>query len=205
MTLSFEVLRRPARSPRAPLIVLLHGHGTDEADLFPLAELFPPNARVVAPRGPIAEDGGYRWYAHHHVGRPIAASIAERVTALQTWIDAEATDARGTWLIGFSGGALMAGALMLSAPHRYAGLAMLHGTLPFDCGVPDEAGRLTGCSVFYGYGELDDVIPRELTDRSRAYLSGESGAAATVRGYRAGHELVPAEERDLARWYASLT
>ncbi|GAC1659988.1 MAG: hypothetical protein NVS4B13_06760 [Candidatus Elarobacter sp.] len=185
------------------MIVLLHGHGVDERDISPLGEAFPAEATVAAPRGPIPSEGGFRWYAHHDGGRPIAESLASGMAYVEAWLDAQA--ASSVWLVGFSGGALMAGSLMLSTPQRYAGAALLHGTLPFDAGVPLDAGRLTGCEVFYGYGEADDVIPRPLVDRSRAYLLDESGAHAQIHAYRAAHGIVPSEERDLARWYAGLT
>jgi phospholipase/carboxylesterase len=186
--------------------VLLHGHGVDEGDLFPLGEIFPAGVTVAALRGPVrAADGGFRWYAHHDVGRPIAASLAEGIAYVEGWLDAQAAGAGSVWLVGFSGGALMAAALMLSAPQRYAGIAMLHGTLPFDAGVALEPGALAGCEVFYGYGESDTVIPRPLVERSRAYLQDESGANARIEGYRAAHELPLSEQRDLVRWFATLT
>jgi len=184
-------------------VLLLHGHGVDEHDIFSLESVFPAEATVAALRGPIPSEGGYRWYAHHDVGRPIAASLAAGMAYVDAWL-AEQQPA-GLWLVGFSGGALMAGALLLSEPQRFAGAALLHGTLPFDAGVPLEPGRLAGSEVFYGYGELDAMIPPALTLRSRTYLREESGARAEIHGYRAGHELAPAEQRDLARWYAALT
>lgn len=58
--------------------------------------------------------------------------------------------------------------------------------------------------MFYGYGEADAVIPSALVARSRDYLREASGARAEIRGYRAGHEIPPAEQRDLARWFAAL-
>lgn len=188
---------------RGPLIVLLHGHGVDERDIFPLGEIFPHDATVAAIRGPIASEGGFRWFAHHAVGRPQAASLADGMAYVDAWLGAQ--EASSVWLVGFSGGAIMAAALLASAPQRYAGVAMLHGGLPFDAGISLAAGALRGCEVFYGYGEADDVMPRALVNRSRAYLSAESGAHVEIHGYRAGHGIPPAEERDLARWYAALT
>jgi phospholipase/carboxylesterase len=196
------VLWRRAKR-RGPLVLLLHGHGVDERDIFPLEHVFAAETTVAALRGPIASEGGYRWYAHHDVGRPIAASLADGMAYVDAWLAAQGP--AGVWLVGFSGGALIAGALLLSAPQRFAGVAMLHGPLPFDAGVPLEPGRLSGCEVFYGYGESDTVVPPALTARSRTYLREESGARAEIHGYRAGHQLVLAEERDLARWYAALT
>ena len=184
-------------------MLLLHGHGVDERDIFPLQQVFPPGASVAALRGPIASEGGFRWYAHHAIGRPIAASLADGIAYVEAWLSAQ--DAASVWLVGFSGGASMAGALLASAPQRFAGAALLNGALPFDAGVPLEPGRLRGCEVFFGYGEADAVVPPALIARTRAYFHDESGARAELRGYRAGHEIVPAAERDLARWYAALT
>lgn len=197
--------RAAGRGRRAPLIVLLHGNGADENDIMSLGDVFPAEATIAAPRGPIAENAGFRWYAHQVVGKPIAASLAASIARLETWLDAQAATASGIWLAGFSGGALMAGALALHAPRRFAGVAMMHGTLPFDAGLPVERDGLAGNEVFYGYGSADDVMPRALVERSAAYLRDESGANAVVREYRAAHEIPLAEARDLARWYASLT
>jgi len=197
--------RRAAGTKRGPLVVLLHGHGVDENDLFSLADLFPRTASVAALRGPIAADGGFRWYAHHEIGRPLAASIAAGMTYVETWLESAAGGTSGIWLAGFSGGATIAGALLLRDPRRYAGVAMLHGALPFDAGVTVEPNRLAGCHVFYGYGERDAVIPPALVVRSRDYLRDASGAEAEIHGYRAGHEIPAAEQRDLSRWFGALT
>ena len=185
--------------------MLFHGHGADERDIFSLGDLFPPDAAVAAPRGPIAQDDGFRWYAAARIGWPDAASLAASIARLETWLDAQTATASSVWLVGFSGGATIAAALALHAPQRYAGVAMLHGTLPFDAGLPVERDRLARSEVFYGYGSADAVIPRALVERSAAYLRDESGANAVITAYRAAHEIPLAEARDLARWYASLT
>jgi phospholipase/carboxylesterase len=185
--------------------VILHGNGADEGNLFPLGDVFPADATIAAPRGPIASDGGFRWYAAHDVGRPIAASLMESIARLETWLAAQTATAGGVWLVGFSAGALMAGALALRAPQRYAGIAMMHGPLPFDTGLPFERNGLAHGEMFYGYGSADAMIPAELMQRSIAWVRDESGANAVIREYRAAHEIPLAEARDLARWYASLT
>ncbi len=201
------VLWRRGSGPQRgrPLILLLHGHGADEADIFPLADVFPREAAVAALRGPIPSEGGYRWYAHHDVGRPIAASLAAGIAYVEDFLAGAAREARPLWLAGFSGGALMAGALLLHAPERFAGAALMHGTLPFGPGLDPAPDRLARNAVFYGYGEADDVIPRDLIARTRTYLREASGATVTINAYRAGHEIPPAEQRDLARWYAEQT
>ena len=184
---------------------MLHGNGADESNIFPLGDLFPADTTIAAPRGPIASEGGFRWYAAHDVGRPVAESMAQSIARLETWLDAQRPAAGSIWLVGFSAGAVMAAALALCAPQRYAGIAMMHGPLPFDAGLPLERDRLAGSELFYGYGSADAVIPAALMRRSIAWLRDESGANAVVREYGAAHEIPLAEARDLARWYASLT
>jgi phospholipase/carboxylesterase len=103
-------------------------------------------------------------------------------------------------LVGFSGGAAFAGGLILDDPSRYAGAAILYGTLPFDAGVPTTPGRLAGLPVVLAQGEHDTVIPRELLDRTWTYLTGESGAPAIARRDPGGHDLSAAAVATLGGW-----
>ena len=75
---------------------------------------------------------------------------------------------------------------MLDDPARYAGAAILYGTLPFDAGLPTDAGRLANLPVFVAQGDADHVIPRELLDRTWDYLLGESGAPPSRTATPAG-------------------
>ena len=103
-------------------------------------------------------------------------------------------------LIGFSGGAAFAGGLLLDDPARYAGGAVLYGTLPFDAGVPTTPGRLAGVPVVVAQGEQDTVIPRELLDRTWTYVREESGATATARRDPGGHGITAAAIDTVHGW-----
>ena len=54
--MSLEARVRPADGEPEGALVLLHGRGADELDLFPLLEVFDPERRLVAatPRAPLA-------------------------------------------------------------------------------------------------------------------------------------------------------
>jgi phospholipase/carboxylesterase len=95
----------------------------------------------------------------------------------------------------------MAGALVLRDPERFAGVAALHGTFPFEAGLPVVPGRLRGIPVMYGRGANDFVIPGELIERTRHYLAAESGAELNDREYASGHELDARELDDLTAWF----
>jgi len=180
---------RGSTHPDAPLVVLLHGRGSNENDIIALADHLPDGLAYAAVRAPIAEGGGYAWFANRGIGRPIAESLADTMGWFRTWLDPVAPLGRPVVLVGFSGGAAFAGGLVLDDPHRCAGAAILFGTLPFDAGVPTTAGRLAGLPVLVAHGDTDTVIPRDLLERTWTYLHGDAGSTTTGVRDPGGHGL----------------
>lgn len=193
------VAYRGSTDPAAPLVVLLHGRGSDEEQIAGLAGHLPPEPAYAAVRAPIAEGGGYAWFANRGIGRPVAESLAETMAWFRTWLDAEHA-ARPVLLVGFSGGAAFAGGLLLADPQRWAGAAILLGTLPFDAGLPVDDGRLAGVPVLVAQGDADTVIPRELLDRTWSYLHDSSGAELAAHRDPGGHGLSAGTLDALTGW-----
>lgn len=188
--------------PTQPLVVLLHGRGADEGGIIELADQLPPGPSYAAVRAPISEGGGYAWFANRGIGRPIAESLDETMAWFRGWLDRVAATDRSVVLVGFSGGAAFAGGLVLRDPDRFAGAAILYGTLPFDAGVPVTPARLAGTPVFVAQGDDDTVIPRELLDRTWAYLLGDSGAPTYARRDPGGHGITADTVAELGGWLA---
>lgn len=188
--------------PTAPLVVLLHGRGSDESEILGLAPHLPAGPAYAAVRAPIAEGGGYAWFANRGVGRPVAGSLRDTMDWFRHWLNDVAPAGRPVVLVGFSGGAAFAGGLVLDDPGRYAGAAVLFGTLPFDAGLTTEPGRLAHLPVFVAQGDGDHVIPRELLDRTWGYLLAESGAPTVARREPGGHQLTARTVHDLGEWLA---
>jgi phospholipase/carboxylesterase len=188
--------------PTRPLVVLLHGRGADEASIIGLADHLHSGASYAAVRAPIAEGGGYAWFANRGIGRPVTESLAETMGWFREWLDAVAPAGRPVVLVGFSGGAAFAGGLLLSDPDRFAGAAIMYGTLPFDAGVPVTPARLAGVPVFVAQGDADTVIPRELLDRTWSYLITESGAPPYARRDPGGHGITAETVAELNGWIA---
>jgi len=198
------VWRRSAKSgPHAPLVVVLHGRGADEHDLLPVMNRLPAAFTYVSLRGLVAvADGGFTWFENRGVARPIAKSVRASVLTLRAWLDDIAPPAarRPCCVLGFSAGMMMAGALVLDDPQRFAGAVLLSGALAFDSGIACDPDRLRGLPVFYGRGSLDDVIPPELVTRSENYLRDTSGADLTLREYPHAHSISLAEIHDITAW-----
>jgi phospholipase/carboxylesterase len=197
------VLTAGNTDPAAPLVVLLHGRGSNERDIIELAAHLPKSAGYAAIRAPIAEGPGFAWFANRGIGRPLPESLRLNMDWFTTWLDTCVTAGRDVILVGFSGGAAFAGGLLLDQPSRYSGAAILYGTLPFDAGVPVTPGRLAGIPVFVAQGEQDTVIPRELLDATWAYLSNPSGSPAWATRYPGGHGISTSSLTDLAGWLNS--
>ncbi|MFL6078651.1 MAG: phospholipase [Ornithinibacter sp.] len=196
------VARYGADDPQAPLVVLLHGRGSNEQEILTLAAHLPAGVEYAAVRAPIAEGGGYAWFANRGIGRPVAESLHATMGWFRSWLDAVAPAGRPVVLVGFSGGAAFAGGLVLADPGRFAGAAILYGTLPFEAGVPVDTGRLAHLPVFVAQGDTDTVIPRELLDRTWAYLHGPSGAPTVGRRDAGGHGITAPTLHRLAEWVA---
>ena len=191
--------------PHTPLVIVLHGRGADETDLLPVIERLPRALSYASLRAlvPVA-GGGFTWFENRGAARPIAKSLRASSAQIRAWLDELTPPAtqRPVFLAGFSAGMMMAGALMLDDPARFAGAVLLSGALPLDSGLDAEDERLRGKPVFYARGERDDVIPADLVARSEAYLRERSGAVLTARMYDHDHSISVNEIRDIAAWFA---
>ncbi len=201
--------RRPAkRGPQTPLVLLLHGRGADEHDLIDVADVLPPAFAYASVRAPVAlPGGGYNWFEDRGVARPVTRSLRGAIDGLRAWLDAPETAAYNrerTYVLGFSAGMMMGGALLLDDPDRFAGAVLLSGAIAFDADVDVAPQRLAGKPIFYGYGTFDDVIPADRVDRSVRYLREQSGAVLTERSYPHGHGISDRELADIREFLEGL-
>ncbi|KAA9107874.1 alpha/beta hydrolase [Microbacterium rhizomatis] len=156
-----------------PLLVLLHGYGADERDLFALVPYLPAGFVVAAPRAPLAPPWpapGYSWYPIEGLQSRDARSTTDAASALIAWLDLVAGDASAVGLLGFSQGAAVAIQALRLEPERFAFVVNLSGyatpgTLPRD---PELVERKP--PVFWGRGTRDDVIPAALVAHTTDWL-----------------------------------
>ena len=163
-----------------PLLVLLHGYGADERDLFGLGDHLPDAFVLAAPRAPLPlpwPSPGYSWYPIEGLESRDASHVTAAATALLSWIDAHAP-AASIGLLGFSQGAAIALQALRLDPKRFAFVVNLSGyATPGD--LPRDA-ELAGIRppVFWGRGTRDDVIPEFLVAHTMSWLPDHS----TLRG-----------------------
>jgi phospholipase/carboxylesterase len=177
--LSLEVRERPAAEEAAGALVLLHGRGADENDLFPLLDALDPERRLhgYTPRGPLSlPPGGAHWYVLGGLGTPERETFAAGYTALSEFLDG--LPYGRIVLGGFSQGCAMAYALALyrGRPRPDALLAM-SGFVPAVEGYELEL-EPPFPRIAIVHGVFDPVIPVEFGRAARDLLEG---AGADVR------------------------
>jgi phospholipase/carboxylesterase len=197
---------RPAASEPAGALVLLHGRGVDESDLYPLLDELDPEARLVgaAPRGPLTlPPGGFHWYVVERVGFPQRETFKESFGLLTRWLEAFASETGVPWartvIGGFSQGAVMAHALALAKGRPSpAGLLAMSGFIPEVEGFELDLAR-PGLPVAITHGTFDQVIGVEFGRAARQRLEA-SGVRLLYRESPIEHGIDPAVLPDLRAW-----
>jgi phospholipase/carboxylesterase len=202
-----QSLYRPAAGDPEGALVLLHGRGADERDLFPLLDMLDPERRLLGAtaRGPLSlPPGGAHWYVVRRVGYPDPETFNSTFPELSVWLS-ELLAEHGipperTVLGGFSQGSVMAYALGLGPERpRPAGILALSGFLPRVEGFELDLARAAGLPVAIGHGTHDPVISVEFGRDARDRLL-EAGARVTYRESPMPHTIDPAFLGELPAW-----
>ena len=206
-TLTYRL--RPAGAEPAGALVLFHGRGADEHDLFPLLDALDPDRRLVGvtPRGPLAlPPGGAHWYVVRQVGYPDPETFNSTYASAAAWLDSLAetigVGIERTVLAGFSQGAVMSYALGLGRGRpRPAAIVALSGFVPSVPGFELDLGEPRP-PVAIGHGVFDAVIPVEFGRRARALLE-QAGGRILYRESPLPHTVDPRFVAELRPWLAS--
>jgi phospholipase/carboxylesterase len=207
-----EALKARVREPAGDAdgaLVLFHGRGADELDLFPLLDLLDPDRTLVGatPRGPLSlPPGGAHWYVVHEIGYPDPGTFLPTYELAAEWLDRFAAQTgippERTVLGGFSQGAVMTYALGLGAGRpRPPALIALSGFVPTVEGFSLDLERPLP-PVAIGHGTLDPIISVEWGRRARALLE-QAGADVTYRESPLPHAVDPRFVIELAPWIRS--
>lgn len=173
----------PGERDGLPLLVLLHGYGSDENDLFGLVPLLPDGiavASVAAPLAPPFPAPGRSWYPIEGLQSRGSEATTAAARALLRWLDTVPVEAPRIALLGFSQGAAVSLQAMRLDAARFGSVVALSGyATPGE--LPDDEGlRTSRPRVFWGRGTHDDVIPEELIDHTAQWLPDHSELTGRV-------------------------
>lgn len=192
-----------------PLLILLHGVGSNERDLFGLEPALDPRFLVVSARAPLAMGpGAYGWYPVEFLPGggfridPSAQEASRRLLAgfVDEVIAELGADASGVHLLGFSQGAMMALSLALTHPDKVARFVAMSGRLlPQVQASARPQAELASLEGLVVHGTLDPVVPVAYGRETRDGLA-KLGVRHEYREYRMGHQVSDESLADVTAW-----
>ncbi|WP_037318153.1 alpha/beta hydrolase [Amycolatopsis orientalis] len=176
-------------SPDAPVLLLLHGTGGGPDDLVPIARRLSPGSALLAPAGPVSENGAARWFRRLAEGVFDHEDVVFRANQLADFVVGASADhelvGRRLVAIGFSNGANIAAAVTLLRPDAVREAVLFAAMAP----VPSPPQHdLSGTRVFLSNGERDPMAPLASADTLVRDLR-ERSADVVAHRHPGGHQV----------------
>ncbi|MDG1823539.1 MAG: alpha/beta hydrolase-fold protein [Flavobacteriaceae bacterium] len=193
-----------------PLLVLIHGYGSNENDLFSFADYLHPDFLVISLRAPLnLPMMGHAWYSIHFDAeqgkwsddKEALGSCELVLQFLDELMESHLYDKSQVHLLGFSQGAILSYALGLTNPKRFASVIALSGYLNENITQlpkPEDAPAL-----YAAHGSLDEVVPFDWGQRS-AELLKQKGFAIQFDAFPVGHTISQDGFHKLLTWQNAL-
>ena len=203
MATDYEVIWTREEDERAgtPLVVLLHGYGSNERDLLGLVPELPQEFTYASVRAPVAMGfGGYTWF-DLDVERLAYSSAAahDAVEDLWSWITSIKDQHSSVTLLGFSMGMAMATSLLRTRPDQFAAVVGLSGFAvdpsageELEGYFDDEGLAARQVPFFWGRDQEDPIITSDRTEYTHTWAH-QTVKLTKVLYPGAGHGVVPQE------------
>ena len=209
MSLQYLIKKPKNILDKNPLLLLLHGYGSNEQDLFSFANELPDHYFVVSARAPFdLQYGSYAWYAINFdadenkfsdinqakSSRDLVANFIDELLAKYPINTEEVT------LIGFSQGAILSYAIALSNPEKVQSIAAMSGYLNPEM-LSDNylKNNLSNLKCFISHGSVDQVVPVDWGRKAKPFLEN-LGISCEYKEYPIGHGISPQNFNDLLQW-----
>lgn len=211
-TLLLEHNYRPAKtssSEKAPVIIMLHGFGSDENDLFSFASELPEKYTIISLKAPIKmQPYGNAWYNIYFDDSQGKFSDDEQAIAsrelvsksIDQVIEKYKVDAEEVTLLGFSQGTILSFSVALSYPEKVKNVIGLSGYINKEV-LKDgyENNDFSKLSVYTSHGNVDQVIPVEWARKTEPFLKNLNIDCAYSE-FPVGHGVAPQNFQELKNW-----
>ncbi|WP_405224606.1 alpha/beta hydrolase [Dokdonia sp. Asnod1-B02] len=207
------ITRKPSKpsTGKAPLILLLHGYGSNEEDLFSFAEEIPEEYFIVSAKAPIAmQPYGNAWYHITIDGDGVKSSdnegARESRDIIARFIDeivAEYNvDKHNVTLLGFSQGTILSYAVALTYPEKVKNVIGLSGYINEEIIDLKSNPSYAHLNIYNSHGTVDQVIPIDAARKTPGYLKN-IGIESTLSEFPVGHGVHPTNFYEFKEWLQS--
>lgn len=208
-TFLLQHLVRKANKPNAPLLILLHGYGSDENDLFSFSSELSPNFFIVSAKAPYPlTPHGNAWYAINFDANQNKwndnKQALDSVEILGKFIDQIISnydvDKNNITLLGFSQGSILSLAAAFHFPNKIQKVVALSGYLNMDI-LPKNLSikQCQKLQIYCSHGTQDQVIPIEWARKTPIFLK-EMGISCVFNEFPVGHGISPQSFMQFNKW-----
>ena len=209
MNLHYLVQEPKVKHDKNPLLLLLHGYGSNEEDLFSFAPELPDDSYVISVRAPYdLQPYGHAWYAIHFDADENKFSdnvqAKQSVEIIASFIDEIVKqypiDTENVTLIGFSQGAILSYATALTYPEKVTKVVALSGYFNQEI-MPEviDTKAISHLKFFVSHGSVDQVIPVDWARKAKPALEN-LGLEVEYQEYPIGHGVSPKNFYDFKNW-----
>jgi len=192
----------------SPLLIMVHGYGSNEKDLFSFSRAIPDHITIISLRGDIEiQNDGYAWYNisldfNGNKSYDIAKAQESRdkiVKSIDQCIEMYNVDKKNITLMGFSQGSMLVNAVALSFPEKVNNVISLSGA--FDPNIIDilKIKSLKKLSFYVSHGTQDEILPFELSKQSLEILN-QNEVNYIFEEYPIGHGVSPDNFKSMLKW-----
>lgn len=213
MSLALHHITRPSSlKENAPLLIMLHGYGSDENDLFSFASELPEELFVISVRAPYAmQPYGNAWYAINFDAAQNKWSDNEQAIKSRDVIakfideacDTYAVNSNNVTLLGFSQGTILSYAVALTYPEKVKNIIALSGYINEDI-LPKnlESKDYSHLNFYCSHGSVDQVIPVEWARKVPDFLETHH-IKHSYSEFPVGHGVAPQNFYELRTWLST--
>ena len=208
--LSLHHLTRPSTlKENAPVLIMLHGYGSDENDLFSFASELPEELFIISVRAPYKmQPNGNAWYAINFDADQKKWSDDEQAKEsrdkisnfIDEVVEAYPINKNNITLLGFSQGTILSYAVALSYPEKIRNVVALSGYINLDI-IKDnfKSNNLSKLNFYCSHGSVDQVIPVDWARRTPEILKNLN-VDYIYEEFPVGHGVAPQNFFSLKAW-----
>lgn len=203
------ITRPSTLKENAPLLIMCHGYGSDENDLFSFASELPAELFIISVRAPYPmQPYGNAWYAINFDASQGKwndnVQARQSVELISEFIDyachTYAVDSKNVTLLGFSQGTILSYAVALNHPEKVKNIIALSGYISEEI-IPESISKseVSHLNFFCSHGSVDQVIPIDWARKAPEFLKALD-INHVYSEYPVGHGVAPQNFHDLKAW-----
>ncbi|WP_452224735.1 alpha/beta hydrolase [Lacinutrix chionoecetis] len=208
----YHIIRKSSLKDNAPLLILFHGYGSDENDLFSFASELPEDLFIISVRAPYAmQPYGNAWYAINFDAEKGKWSDNEQAIEsrdlIAKFIDEAIAkypvDKDNVTLLGFSQGTILSYAVALSYPEKIKNIIALSGYINEDLFKTQPEVNYQHLNFYCSHGTVDQVIPVDWARQAPTFLKALN-IKHQYSEFPVGHGVAPQNFYELREWLLKL-